>query len=231
MKIDHLFYRHFSNKPVIVLIHGYSKRRNHVFDDLKNKLVSHGYHVICPYLYDQSNENDHVADHWLSKAESAMILAKSIKEDVVLLGFSMGGAIASYCASLYAVNHLILLAPAFEYITLKVVTKKVTKKVSSAFISQLPVASDYIELPSSFEDTFKEVISKTKESIKLVSAPLTIVHGDKDERIPLRSSEYAYQHAASINKRLIIFKDVTHNILDNALYADEIFHLIDRPIT
>lgn len=82
-------------------------------------------------MYDLNNPNDANYKDWVQRCEAKLSLAIKENPNVILIGFSMGGVIASYLASIYKVQSLILCAPAFEYLDIKKVTglfKNPTKK-------------------------------------------------------------------------------------------------------
>ena len=73
-------------------------------------------------MYDLNNPNDANYKDWVQRCEAKLSLAIKENPNVILIGFSMGGVIASYLASIYKVQSLILCAPAFEYLDIKKVT-------------------------------------------------------------------------------------------------------------
>lgn len=70
-------------------------------------------------MYDLNNPNDANYKDWVQRCEAKLSLAIKENPNVILIGFSMGGVIASYLASIYKVQSLILCAPAFEYLDIK----------------------------------------------------------------------------------------------------------------
>lgn len=229
MNLKHVFYRTFSDKPVIVMIHGFSERRwiplQHAIDFFR----SSGYIVLVPSLYDQSNPDDSHANDWIEKARESLHEAFLIKDEVVLIGFSMGGVIATHLATELPVKSLILLAPAFDYITFKAVKNKITSYVIK---KQEPLVNNgtFIPLPDYFTDTFQEVVSMCKQSISKVTCPLVIIHGTVDATIPIRSSEYAFEHAKTEDKKFFRLENVGHNILEDHNYALDAISIIEANI-
>ena len=101
-------------KPIIVTIHGFGRNLSHEFDPLARYLKARKYEVIQFDMYDLSNPNDANYKDWVQRCEAKLSLAIKENPNVILIGFSMGGVIASYLASIYKVQSLILCAPAFE---------------------------------------------------------------------------------------------------------------------
>lgn len=214
------------NKPVLFCVHGFGVRRTHEFDELNYFFKNKGYSIVIPEIYDQTILDDIDPNEWLRRVEIPLKELIEQNKKVVLIGFSMGGVIASYFASKYKIDRLVLIAPAFEYITVKAILDSV-EGVARNIIKKPEInTSDYPPLPDQFTPTFREIVSRCKESIKQISCPVIIFHGTSDETIPLRSSEYAYDSIYHQKKRLFILKSVNHRILDDINYKQDILHMI-----
>ena len=103
-------------KPVILTIHGYGRRRKHEFDNLALWGKKDGYDIVQFDMYDLFDEEDHDWMCWVQRAKDQLDQYKKTNRDIYLVGFSMGGVIASYLAAMVPVKKLVLLAPAFSYI-------------------------------------------------------------------------------------------------------------------
>ena len=98
-------------KPVIITIHGYGRRRSHEMDNLAAWAKDERFTVIQFDLYDLFDEEDCDPKQWLARAEAVVKTHCAGKQPVYLLGFSMGGVIASWLASRYPIKKLALIAP------------------------------------------------------------------------------------------------------------------------
>lgn len=201
-------------KPIIYCVHGFGARRTHEYNNLKLYYEDLGYQVTIPEIFNQSQLDDIDSSQWLNRIEKPLIDLLANNKQIWLVGYSMGGVIAAYLASKYKVERLVLLAPAFEYVTVKAILETVEGVARQIIKRPEIVNSDYPPLPDTFTNTFKEVVSICKESIKKVNCPVLIFHGSEDTTIPLRSSDYAYDSIYHMNKRLFILKGVSHRILD-----------------
>jgi esterase/lipase len=229
MKIEHILYSVFSSKPVIVVIHGFSSRTWHPLNHLIQHFKQNGFLVMVPELFDTNDEHDADAIEWIERAKTTVREALDIKDDVVVIGFSMGGVIASEIAARFPLKLLVLIAPAFEYITMKAVKERLTKKITRK-PDHLEPNQIYKPLPDTFMDAFKNVVSICKHSIKEITCPLLVFHGRSDLKIPLRSSEYVYHHVLSKEKKLFILEDVQHNIIEDRLYYRDVISIIEQNI-
>lgn len=210
----HLF-KKAKKKPIIVAIHGFGSRRTDQLIPLKNYFENAGYEVICPVLFNSQDEQDCDPESWIQRAEDAVDQALAKKQGVILFGFSMGGVIASAIAAKRPVNKLILLAPAFSYMTLG----NVTSTVSRLFQSDEPIvtAKGYPELPISFTSAFRSVVDTRKESIAQVRCPILIFHGMDDETIPYSSSRRIIKKISHSHRALVLLNEAGHHLLDDEL--------------
>lgn len=215
-------------KTVIFCVHGFGVRRTHEFDELKHYFDQLGYTIIIPEIYDQTVMDDIDPNEWLNRVEQPLKELINQNRKICMIGFSMGGVIASYLASKYKIDRLILLAPAFDYITVKAILDTVEGVARNIIKKPEIYPSDYPPLPDHFTSTFREIVARCKESIKHISSPILIFHGTNDETIPLRSSEYAYDSIYHLNKRLIILKNVNHKILDDINYNHDVLFMIEQ---
>ncbi len=225
MTLKRTLYRNFSTKPVLVFIHGFSKRTfqplNHAIDYFR----SHGYLVIVQNLFNPDDETDDNPQDWMANATKLVEEALEIKQEVVLIGFSMGGVIASELASHYPTKMLVLLAPAFEYVTLKAVRETISKHIPKK-TNGIDFKKD--KLPESFVEAFKDLVSLYKSSVSNVVCKTIIFHGRNDEKIPVRSSEYGYNHLASVDKKLFLLAHANHNLMEDKLYYQDILAIIHQ---
>lgn len=204
-------------KPIIVTIHGFGRNLSHEFDSLARYLKAKKYEVIQFDMYDLNNPNDANYKDWVQRCEAKLSLAIKENPNVILIGFSMGGVIASYLASIYKVQSLILCAPAFEYLDIKKVTglfKKSDKEKKGPSSKQYQV--------------FTKIVSQYKESISQIECPVLMLHGTSDEVIAPSSSSHAYKKIPAQKKRLIYIEDAKHRMLYDGRMEQTIFTIIEQ---
>ena len=127
----------------------------------------------------------------------------------------MGGVIASYLASIYKVQSLILCAPAFEYLDLRKVTGLFKKTDQKG-----PSSKQY--------QAFTKVVSQYKESISQVDCPTLILHGTNDEVISPSSSTHAFKKLPASKKRLLYIEGAKHRMLYDGQMEQTLFTLIEQ---
>jgi len=214
-------------KPVLYCVHGYGVRRTIEFQWLREYFEQLGYRVVTPELFDQTDETDIVAANWIKRAEDGLETLIAQKETIWLVGFSMGGVIASHLAANHRVERLVLLAPAFEYLTFKSVMGKVEEAARSVIRKPEKPFSEYPPLPDAFFPVFRETVALCKESITKVICPVLILHGTADQTIPVNSSKFAYAKIPHADKLLLMIENAPHRMLDEPEMNQDILRIID----
>lgn len=212
-------------KPVLFCVHGFGKRAMHEFDNLVRWGNDDGYRIITFNMYDIFDENDCEWLTWIQRASQK--LEETLKEtsQIIMVGFSMGGVIASYLASLYPVQKLILLAPAFAYLSADTFVHQINVKTKQLIKPKEEEKYD-INLPLSFYPAFMEIVKQLRKSIYKVNCPVLLIHGDEDEIIPLKSSYYAYEAIPHPQKKLYVIHGARHRLLKEEPYNDDTYTLI-----
>ena len=206
--------------PLIIAIHGFGKRRTDEYIPLK-EYFKDKYDMVFPELFDQRYPEDNIWYNWVSRAESEIIKAKKDKREVILIGFSMGGVIASYLASKFEIKRLVLLAPAFEYLT-------ITTAKGYAFGPKRPEEDKiYTALPSEYTATFIDVVNNCRDVIDRVTCPTLFIHCLDDELIPYTASIKYHKRLSAKDKKLVILGDGQHRLLDDQVTSSVVLSLID----
>lgn len=213
-------------KRVIIAIHGYGRRRKHELDNLALWGKKDGYEVIQFDLFDIDDESDCDWMKWVSRAKSVVDNYSLNGYRIDLVGFSMGGVIASYIAATCKIHRLVLISPAFNYLHVENITSMITKSATS-FLSNEKKEKKGKELPKTFFNAFAETIKSLKKYIGMVQCPVLILHGDVDEVIPLRSSTQAFEKIPHERKRLIIFHSGHHRLLMDTKVNWEVYQNIN----
>ena len=209
-------------RPILVTIHGFGSRLHNEMNPLASYLKKKHYDVRQFDIYDLTNPNDANLEDWIARCENQVKAALKQSKNVVLLGFSMGGVIASYLASIYPVKQLILVAPAFRYFDLTLIKTKTTEMISRA--------SKEKKLKPSNAQTkcFMDLVDAYRNSIAHVNCPILIIHGTADEIIDFESSREAYKKINHNRKRLIFLEGAHHRLLYDKMMQETAFVLIEQ---
>lgn len=222
-KLKQLFVRKKEQTPVILTIHGFGVRREKEMDDFIEYAKLHLYEVKTFNLF-ELDEEDHDYKKWVERAENALLEEIKNNRKVYLLGFSMGGVIASYLASKYSVEKLVLIAPAFIHFNLENYTNIVINKGKKLFSGNDEIKPS---MPKNFYGEFMDCVKEHKNDIKHVTCPVLIIQGDEDEIIPVRSSSWGYDQIEHEQKQLIFLHKGKHRILSDEKVKEVAFLLID----
>src|SRR5690625_3807944 len=150
---------------------------------------------------------------WLKKAENTLNELFTQCEHVYVIGFSMGGMIAAYLAAKYAIDRLVLLAPARRFISLKHLSRYVTQLIGDGFTGKLEENKFYkhykskasmVPLRSNIE--FMKLVNKTKQYLDQVETPVLIAQGKKDMLVPLSAVYDLEKEISSEHKEVILFE-------------------------
>ena len=190
----------------IIAIHGFGVRKTIELEPLIEPLSK--YDVIRPVLFDVNDESDCKLEDWVNRADLAVNQAISKGQRIIILGFSMGGVIATHLATKYQVEKLILLAPAFEYLTVTTATSALGKFFSTKDTSG--------EMPNNFTQTFTEIVDKYKGQAEKVKCPVLMIAAENDAVIPSSVSSKYYKKFTNSNKHCVILEGGEHRLLDNS---------------
>ncbi|MDD7281529.1 MAG: alpha/beta fold hydrolase [Erysipelotrichaceae bacterium] len=210
-------------KPIIFTVHGFGKNLSHEFDPLAKYLKKRRYEVIQFDMFSVEDSDVNYLD-WIKKAEQELQIQLKKKRPIVIIGFSMGGVIASYLASIYRVQSLILCAPAFQYFDIPNMTAQGIKMIKNSSGKQSSSS-----LSKNHYIAFTEVVSHYKSSIQHVDCPVYFIHGTSDDVIPVDSSRNAYRLVQG-QKRMILLEDARHKFLYDGQMEQTAFVLIEEMI-
>lgn len=206
----------FSRKKdtVVFLVHGFGLNTVHEFDSLVKFLNQHHYRTVQFPLYDPFNEKDVQFEQWIERAETMLKATLSKHKKVTIIGFSMGGVIASYLASVYPIQSLILVAPAFYYENMQTATNA-AKSIAKSVISKDKgtKSNKNKSISSNHTLAFMKIVDTYREAIAHVTCPILIIHGTDDEVIRPRSSKKSYDKIPHNKKRLIYLEGAHHKML------------------
>ena len=214
-----------TQKPVVITIHGYGKRRKHEMDNLVLWDKQQEFEIVQFHMYDIFDEKDCDWMLWVSRAKEVVDSYVMQNREIYLIGFSMGGVIASYLATLCPVKKLVLLAPAFQYINLENIANMITRSAAS-LLSLDKKEAGQIEIPKPFYGAFIDLVKSLKKYIAHVECPVLFIHGDADEVIPLKSSINAFEKVKHNQKKLFILHNGHHRLLTDENVNWECFQII-----
>lgn len=201
----------------VLFIHGFSAKKEdnaYLLDYLKRKnihiktftLPGHTEHGVEKITYDK----------WLEKAEEELLETLKQTKRIVLIGHSMGGAIATILASRYReVEKLVLIAPAFTVGSLiqnREDIKDVVLRKKHPFGTGFEgVLHKLFTVPIKDVKEVKKVAYLAHIALEKVECPILLLHGTIDQVVPISSSIEVYAKIRG-EKQFTILTDVRHQV-------------------
>lgn len=216
------------SKTAVVALHGFGRRRTDEFLPLKNCLASTPVQLVLPELFNPRDPQDIDPQRWIERAEEAVQRLLQQDREVILIGFSMGGVIASHIAACMPVSKLILLAPAFSYVNMANAADFLSGLLGGGKKEE---NDPYPNLPADFTSVFMNVVDSLKQDITLVDCPVLIFHGTADETIALSSSRRIFNKIPTTQKALVMLEGVGHRILDDPVVSPLVLNQIRALVT
>ncbi|MRH43638.1 alpha/beta fold hydrolase [Aquibacillus halophilus] len=164
------------------------------------------------------NLNEVTFRQWIDQAEVALMKLKKKCDKIYLIGFSMGGMIASYLAAKHNVAKLVLLSTSRKYISWTQMTMDIGRFVRMGFSGELnddPLFKRYMSkrgaVPVKAMIEFLKCMKFTKPYIKRVKCPVLIAQGIQDGMVPYKTAVYLDKEIPTDTK-VIFFNDSKHHI-------------------
>jgi carboxylesterase len=173
---------------------------------------------------------------WIEHPEEELKHLISTCDSVYVIGFSMGGLIASYLSVKYNVDKLVLLSAAAYYLNFKQLTKDIGNLIKEGLQGKILENELYNRYKYKVSNTpflsayeFKKVVRVARPILKNVRIPTFIAQGENDGIVPPRSAKYIYETISSEEKNLYFSSKAAHLIChseDNHELFGEIYHFL-----
>ncbi|MGG3471027.1 alpha/beta fold hydrolase [Neobacillus pocheonensis] len=176
---------------------------------------------------------------WIHHAEEELKGLNDTCDKVYVIGFSMGGMIASYLAAQYPVDKLVLLSAAAYYVNPQQLAADIFAALKDSMNGKLQENELFrrykrkiTETPLAATLQFRRLVSFIKPMLHQVQAPTFIAQGECDGIVPLKSAEYLYQTIGANEKKLTYIKQSKHHICHceekEALFSQVLDFLMKR---
>lgn len=173
---------------------------------------------------------------WVEHAEEELKYMLSLCSEVYLVGFSMGGLLASYLASKHPVKKLVLLSAAAYYMNPKQLFKDIREMLRDSFSGKLKENELYlryrkkiVETPISAALQFRRIVSLTRPLLGHIKAPVLIVQGECDGIVPVKSARFLYENIGSPLKKICFLPKAKHHVChseDKDTLIQEVFRFL-----
>lgn len=212
-----------------LVIHGFAGDVHEVIT-LANALKEQGYIVECPTLDGHGLGRKHLGRssraEWVHSAHEAYKRLAMRCEEIVVIGFSMGGLLGIHLASTYPIKQLVTINTPYYYWDIKQAWSNLREDYrahSKRYMNSL----FKIPVPSMLQ--FRRLLAESKEFLPQVSCPYLILQGLKDDTVKSVSADCLRQHVSSTQVEIAYFPESGHLLLKGP-ETEEAIRLILRQI-
>ncbi|WP_160725737.1 alpha/beta hydrolase [Bacillus sp. USDA818B3_A] len=156
---------------------------------------------------------------WIDHAEAELTELIDSCDVVYVIGFSMGGMIASLLAAKYPVDKLILLSAAAYYLNPKQLFADIKDMIKDSLHGNLLENELFLRYKRKITETpfaailqFRRLVSFIKPLLHQVNVPTFIAQGECDGIVPPKSAEYLFHTISAKQKKLTYIKHSKHHI-------------------
>jgi carboxylesterase len=218
-----------------LLIHGFTGGPYEV-DPLARYLKRHtDWKIAVPTLPGHGESLDlkgKKANEWVECAERELKVLLEECEEVYVIGFSMGGLIASYLAVQYPVSRLVLLSAAAYYVNPKQLLIDIKEMVHDVFRGELSNNELFLRYKKKIKDTpisatyqFRKVVLMAKPLLKDIMVPVFIAQGKKDGIVPPKSADFLYEEITYEEKERYFSEEAKH-LICHSDDSDDLFEKV-----
>lgn len=229
-------------QKICLLIHGYLTDPDD-FQDLPEKITKF-YDRIIKFVIPGHGEDGlkyFTADNVFKKVDEQMEELINPENQIDVIGFSLGGALAKYIACKYPINKVILLAPAVKHLSPKTIYRrfsylldkenKVDKKEIKKLVNEDIYATNFFfrNMGEKFSlknyQEFRNILMRIAKFGGQINCPLQIIWGNFDELVPKNACYLCLDACVNPNKKLIVMPNIGHIML-RSIRKDTIEKLI-----
>jgi carboxylesterase len=161
-----------------------------------------------------------VAYHdWIDHAERELKSLLETCDEVYVIGFSMGGMIASYLAVHYPVDKLVLLSAAAYYMNPKQLAVDIKEMVKDTFKGGLLENEMFLRYKRKIKETpltatmqFRQLVSTVRPLLPDIHIPTFIAQGNVDGIVPPKSARFLFDRISATEKKMVFYQNAKHLI-------------------
>lgn len=206
-----------NKKTKCFILHGFGGGIYEV-KPLAEYLNSLGYEVFCPVLKGHCSTAKDMRRttyrEWVQRATENLLDWVEEEDEIILIGFSMGGLIALNLACKCRVKSIITINTPIFYWNLPQVCTNLLEDLKNrrcTHIRRYLGAKKSSPLRSMIQ--FLRLLHDTKPKLKNIDSPILIIQAGDDDTVKRKSADYIYNHICSKNKEVRHIEEGGHLIL------------------
>jgi carboxylesterase len=219
-----------------LLIHGFTGSVYEIYPLVEHLKKETDWMIYTPILAGHGEEESLKEASWRDWIASAEVELQKMEEqcdEIYVIGFSMGGLIASYLASKYSITKLVLLSPAVYCINPQLLIRDISDMVRDFFKDQPSASNSITRYKHKIKNTplkavynFRRLVKGLRPSIAKIKVPVLIIQGVKDNLVQPRGAQYIFDHVQSKEKEILYLKESKHMICLDC-ESDQILSKVD----
>ncbi len=220
-----------SKKTKFLIIHGFGGGVDDV-KPLAQYLNSLGYDAVCPVLKGHAGTKEDMKkttyNEWIDSAEHELLSLQKEGDEILLMGFSMGGLIAFNLASKYNIKGIVTINTPIYYWNMKQVTLNLADDIKNKKRENI---RRYIQAKNNTPIyaliQFQLLLHKTKPKLEKITCPILMIQAEDDDTVRRKSVDYINMHVSSNDKTIRYFQEGGHLILLSPVAEKAIFCIED----
>lgn len=228
-----------------LLLHGFLTDENDFKEIIPNLKEIYDYvHPICfPGHGEKFNFNEFTVDKTFEVLLNTFDQLNEKYEVIDVIGFSMGGALATYLSSVRDFNKLVLLSPANKYLNFRTFFERLNfflegfkkrKKLKETDKERIEVEKKLSNVRKDEKEAFKiaferliphynirnlatfsRIIKRCNKELVEIKNPTLIIWGYLDQMVPVESVEFDYELCSNSQKKLLKVDGLSHLMLNS----------------
>jgi carboxylesterase len=213
------------SKIGVLLIHGFTGSPVEMYP-LGEYLAGQGLTVLGVQLAGHGTTPEDMAKtgwrDWVTSAREGLERLRGEREQVYVVGYSLGGIITLHLASRFPMEGAVLLATPARAPDWRLGLTPLAKFFVRFFPMGGPESPDpavkarfwcYDQAPLRCLDELRRLIRQTRRELPQVKVPLLIMHATLDQTTPPDCPQEIYDRTASTDKAILHFANSTHSLL------------------
>ena len=212
------------NEIGVLLIHGFTASPVEMYP-MGEYLAGQGLTVLGVQLAGHGTTPEDLAKtgwrDWVASAQQGLERLRSEKEQVYVVGYSLGGVITLHLASRFPMNGAVVLATPTHLSDWRLNLVPLAKFFIRFISMDGPESPDpavraqfwcYDRAPVRCVDELRRFIRQTRRELPQIEVPLLIMHADLDQTVPPDCPQEIHDRTASTDKAVLRFANSTHSL-------------------